>query len=264
MAAVEVLDSGRESMDLWLLELDSELMTRFTFNASAERNAIWSPNSDFLYYSAEADSVFQVLRSPIEGQGRAEVLVEAKWPVRPTSMSPDGSVLLVEYLGEKSSYYIAKIALDAAEYEMVTLMTNGEKLVGGGRFSPDGRWVAFHSQSESSWDVFVVAAEGGERKWQVSHEGTVYPRWSADGSELWTLAFDGDLNKYSVDGSGATFHIGGMTQTLTVLSPDAEGPHYARHPDDLRLITSGAGESPASIASILLHYVNDWQRGLVR
>ncbi|MFT7700292.1 MAG: serine/threonine protein kinase, partial [Candidatus Krumholzibacteriia bacterium] len=112
MAAVEVLDSGGESMDLWLLNLETELMTRFTFNESAERNPIWSPDSDFLFYAAEEDSSFQILRSPIEGQGRAEVIQEWETPMRPTSIAPDGSILLVEFLSETSVANIGKIKLD--------------------------------------------------------------------------------------------------------------------------------------------------------
>ncbi|MFT7700380.1 MAG: hypothetical protein ACI8S7_002223, partial [Candidatus Krumholzibacteriia bacterium] len=194
----------------------------------------------------------------------AEVIQEWETPMRPTSIAPDGSILLVEFLSETSVANIGKIKLDSTEYELVSLVAIEDKTVGGGRLSPDGRWIAFHGESDLGWDVFVVAAEGGERKWQVSHNGSVYPRWSEDGSELWTLTFNGDLNKYLVDGSGSTFHIGGMTQPLTVQSPDAEGPHYDRHPDSLRLITSGAGVGVTGNVPSLLHYVNDWQRGLVR
>src|SRR5258705_12215680 len=50
-----------------------------------------------------------------------------------------------------------------------------------GRFSPDGRWIAFSSDRNGNLDVFLIPAEGGTTKQLASHsaDDTVL-RWSSD------------------------------------------------------------------------------------
>jgi eukaryotic-like serine/threonine-protein kinase len=72
------------------------------------------------------------------------------------------------------------------------LVSNGSV----GRLSPDGRWLAYESIESDLPEIFVVAADGGQRKWQVSPNGAQLPRWSHDGKEL--LYFDLPSNITSV------------------------------------------------------------------
>src|ERR1043166_4469647 len=51
-------------------------------------------------------------------------------------------------------------------------------------FSPDGRWIAYQSDVSGQPEVYVVSADGQGRKWLVSNEGGVYPRWNPNGKEI--------------------------------------------------------------------------------
>ena len=120
-----------------------------------------------------------------------------------------------------------------------------------------------HTETAAGWDVFVMPAAGGARKWQITTDGGVYPKWSRDGAELWVSKFNGDLRVYAVDGSGETFRAGTFHRPLTVSSPDASGCYYDLHPDGLRIVQTGT--DPAYRAEVsYLHLVTDWQRGLVQ
>src|SRR5205085_1690891 len=59
-----------------------------------------------------------------------------------------------------------------------------------GRFSPDGRWIAYQS-NESGKDEICVrpfpAPAGGGGKWLVSQGDGVAPGWRRDGKELFYL-----------------------------------------------------------------------------
>jgi Tol biopolymer transport system component len=59
-------------------------------------------------------------------------------------------------------------------------------------WSPNGRWIAFHSHQEASDDIWLRTAAGGEPPRRISFLGrgaeTGWPRWSPDGR--WLL-FDG-------------------------------------------------------------------------
>ena len=65
--------------------------------------------------------------------------------------------------------------------------------------SPDGRWVAFHTNESGRWEVYVAAFPTFTAKRQVSSGGGVQPQWRADGRELFYLAPDGSMMSVRVD-----------------------------------------------------------------
>ena len=44
-------------------------------------------------------------------------------------------------------------------------------------FSPDGRWLAYHSNKSGRTEVYVHPFPGPGGKWQISTGGGVYPTW---------------------------------------------------------------------------------------
>ena len=64
------------------------------------------------------------------------------------------------------------------------------RLLGGpgrkrsGRFSPDGKWIAFVSDETGDYQVYVTAYPGPGATVTVSTKGGLSPIWSADGREL--------------------------------------------------------------------------------
>ena len=58
----------------------------------------------------------------------------------------------------------------------------------GAAWSPDGRWLAFHSHMEQSDDIWLVPVSGSERPTRLTHFGpgadTGEPDWSPDGQRL--------------------------------------------------------------------------------
>jgi serine/threonine-protein kinase len=55
--------------------------------------------------------------------------------------------------------------------------------------SPDNRWVAYHGDETGRMEVYVRPFPAvGSRKWQVSHDGGVEPRWSPKGGELFFVS----------------------------------------------------------------------------
>ena len=62
-----------------------------------------------------------------------------------------------------------------------------------GQFSPDSKWVAYTSDEPGRPEIFLQSFPTSDPKWQISHNGGDYARWSRDGKELFYVAPDGNL-----------------------------------------------------------------------
>ena len=85
-------------------------------------------------------------------------------------------------------------------------------------FSPDGRWVAYHSDESGRPEVYVrpfvppgatgTAAPTAGGQWQVSTAGGIHPVWRSDGKELYYINPDGAMMAAPIKVNGATMEPG--------------------------------------------------------
>ena len=81
-------------------------------------------------------------------------------------------------------------------------LVQGLSLADEPRFSPDGRWVAFHAVERDAPQVFVMPFPPTGERWQLSASGGVQPRWRADGRELFFLSPDGRMMSVTIPAGG--------------------------------------------------------------
>src|ERR1019366_1716402 len=106
----------------------------------------------------------------------------------PSSFSPDGSLLLLDV------FNFSDTSPANTGYDIFVLPLSGERKLrpflqtqfgeGSARFSPDGRWVAYHSDESGRFEIFVRSFPGPGARWQISTEGGRESRWSRSGREL--------------------------------------------------------------------------------
>jgi dipeptidyl aminopeptidase/acylaminoacyl peptidase len=84
-----------------------------------------------------------------------------------------------------------------------------------GRFSPDGRWVAYQSNESGRGEIYVMPFAGAGGKWQISSEGGDDPKWRRDGRELF-YATDNAIMAAEVNGSAAALQIGAVRRLFDV------------------------------------------------
>jgi Tol biopolymer transport system component len=56
--------------------------------------------------------------------------------------------------------------------------------LGGADMSPDGRWIAYHSNESGESQVYVQAYPAGVPRYQISADGGISPVWRRDGREI--------------------------------------------------------------------------------
>ena len=136
------------------------------------------------------------------------------------------------------------------------LLATGNPSADEPRFSPDGRWVAYHSGNQKP-QVFVIVPfpPTGER-WQVSKDGGVQPRWSPDGDELFYLGPGGRLTSVALPGSDP--HRAGAPRALfeASLEPSNSFDQLAVASRDRFLLRLPFGNDPG----VPVHVILGWQQ----
>ena len=184
--------------DLWLLDLARGTgAIRLTFGDGLAEGPVWSPDGARIAYTFNNASIRQ---RRLNGDDDATILVQVPLAsfAAPNSWSPDGRFLLYTASQEKAGYDLWVLPSDGQK--AVPFARSGSSETEG-RFSPDGRWVAYVSDESGDREVYVRGYtsdfSGGSASVGtsilISRDGGVSPRWGSDGRELFYLAADGML-----------------------------------------------------------------------
>jgi dipeptidyl aminopeptidase/acylaminoacyl peptidase len=120
----------------------------------------------------------------------------------PADWSPDGRFLLYLEVSPTTGNDLWVLPMDGDRKPFPFLTTSFDTR--WGQFSPDGRWVAYHSNESGRNEIYARPFPGPGGQSTVSTSGGVYPRWSPDGKELFYLAPDGRLMAAQVAVTGTT------------------------------------------------------------
>jgi len=176
-----IYDDG-EADDVWVEDLARGVRTRLTLNTAEEFSPFWSPDgTEVVYASGGANS--EVMLQRADGDGDPRSILATDDAVYPSDWSPDGRHILYSSLrrGRFDMRYLER--RDDDSWVSVDLLSTPVS-EGAGKFSPDGRYVAYMSGESGSSGVYIRRFPGGDRKVVVSSEGSAAPVWSRDGGEL--------------------------------------------------------------------------------
>ena len=134
--------------------------------------------------------------------------------------------------------------------------------------SPDGRWLAYESDSPGRREIYVRPfPNAGVGQWQISTAGGTRPLWARSGKELFYLAPDGALLRVPVEASGATWNAGTPTKLLEGAIAHGivnTGRTFDVSPDGQRFLMIKAPGADATAAPPSLIVVQHWDEELKR
>lgn len=203
--------------DIWKVDLSRGTSSRLTFGNEPARTPIWSADSRRVAF-VRAAGVFE---KDASGAGEERMLLSGPAGAL-TDWSPDGRHLLMA---------------EGQRAVMVTLGTGARVPVGNsgsasgmGRFSPDGKFIAYTSSESGREEVYVRPMPPAVGQFQVSIDGGQQPEWRRDGKELFFQTQNRELIAIDVD-TRETFAMGKPhvlleTPSLTGYVMSADGQRF--------------------------------------
>jgi Tol biopolymer transport system component len=258
--AAQVTDMETGAFDLWIYEVARNIRTRFTFDPMADVAPVWSADGSIVYFASNRDNLFSVYRKPLSGVGEVEPVVRLDGNTFPESISPDGRYLMVLTDGDETGGDM--VLVDLQDDGRATAFRSTGFNEGGALISPDGRWVAYHSDESGNFEVYVTTFPVPGRRWQISSGNGVYPLWTDGGRQIVYSDFAGGLAAVRVDGSGETFDVGEEEALFTAESPEQGGPYYSVSGDGERfLVVPGVTQKADTLLNLIVNWPSTLDAG---
>jgi eukaryotic-like serine/threonine-protein kinase len=185
------LSSASGKHDLWLHDTRSKRSSRFTFDANVDTRAIFSPDGDRVLFKATVDNASGFYIKSASGADKESLLTPIQPSAVPKDWSSNGQSVLYQASDPATGWDLwVTPASGAGKPQSIVNSVHGER---EGRFSPDGRWVAYDSTESGRREIWLQRFPPNGNKWQLSTTGGFSPRWRRDGKELFYIATDGRL-----------------------------------------------------------------------
>jgi eukaryotic-like serine/threonine-protein kinase len=243
-----------QKSDVWIYDMERANGTRFTFNPGFISTFVWSWDDKWVFYGALRGGGSEIVQKLSNGAGEEKVLIQSRYDLQPRDVSPDGRFLIYSERNPGTSFDLMVLPLSSGQKPYPFVQT--AFLEDFGRFSPDGKWVAFASEKSGRLEVYVRPFDHPEQsEWQVSTSGGNAPNWRNDGKELY-FGSQGKLTAVEVK-PGPTFQAG-IPQTLYAMSPKRVSRDVS--PDGQRSLFVDAVDDQQAVSPIRL--VTNWTAAL--
>lgn len=212
-----------------------------------------------LAYASNSSNNYDIYIVDIDGSNRTK-LTENGGPDFDPAWSPDGNEIIYtsrEELNANSDLWV--MDADGSDKQQITDSEDFNEV--DPDWSPDGQWIAFASDRDGDFDIYVMRPDGSELRQVINEPNDQWtPRWSSDGVLI--VYTDGNYNQssttdlYMVDANGGT----PLPVAVTASEPDTY-PDFAF--DSLRIVfTSGMGLAGNNTALFTLHLPTQTQEQL--
>jgi len=258
--ASEIYDpqvSGVNS-DIWLYDVARGVKSRLTSGPGSPRSPCWSPDGKHIIFSSDRKGHYDLYEKAVDGGGNEELVFESEIAKYCQSWSPDNKFLVFMTVSGDSS----------ANRDLWTLPLFGDRKPvpyiqtefdeGGGRFSPDGKWIVYASDESGRSEVYVRPFPGPGGKLLVSASGGSMPVWRRDGKEIFYLGVDRELMAARVNQNGSMLGID-VAHPLFQTNTESFFPSYDASVDGQRfvIVTSTPQKLPSPITVVV-----NWDAGL--
>jgi eukaryotic-like serine/threonine-protein kinase len=263
------LYSSDQDNDVWIWDVRRATLTNLTVDPGQDFFPVWTPDSRRIIFSSNRGEGQQNLWwQAIDGTGVPERLTTSGNAQFVTGITPAGTAALFDESTPTMGRDLLQLALDGTRRVTPLLQTKFDEF--NGIVSPDGRWLAYESNSSGTYDIYVRPfpnVGGGQSP--VSTAGGRQPLWARSSKELFYFGSDGALFRVPVEASGATWNAGTPMKLFegryyTGAGGANPGRTYDVSSDGQRFLMIKAPATDASAAPPTLIVVQHWDEELRR
>ena len=221
--AVVRFDVERRRQFVWIHDLERDV--RFPLSPDSPANGpVWSPDNRTVAYATEASTEPRIATRPADG-GPEHVVWRDPFIIEPVDWSPDGRWILTEVGSAAGRTDLMLVPADGSGGVVPFAVQSFNE--DSGRFSPDGRFIAYVSDESGRPEIYVEPVARTGAKWRVSGRGGNAARWSGEGRELLYVEpgareSDSTLISVRVEPRGDGLGFGQTTPVAPVPSLDIE------------------------------------------
>jgi Tol biopolymer transport system component len=171
--------------DIWIYDLARGSSRRLTRDPVDESRPVWTPDDSQIVFFRVPDLYLM----DAGGESEPREIFEDPNEKFTTDLSSDGRwVMFIEVVDGNSSLRVLDLESGEARDWLRTEFDESQ-----GRFSPDGRWVAYDSTETGSREVYVDRFPDRGERFRISTDGGSWPVWRRDGGELFYYSATNDL-----------------------------------------------------------------------
>lgn len=205
--AVSLTAGTPANRDVWTIDVATGAATRITADAAVDATPVWSPTGTEVAFSSQRAGPYQIYRRPLSAS-TDQLLLGAPAPSIATDWSRDGQFIPFTRTGATTGLDLWILPVNEPQKAFAFLETRAAE--DNATISPNGRWMAYQSNTSGRDEVYVEAIPAGMRqrttmaadgRLQISIDGGTQPLWRADGRELFFLAPDGSVMTSAVTAS---------------------------------------------------------------
>jgi len=165
---------------------------------------VWSPDESQIAFASNRLGSFQLFMQNADGTGESIRLLEAAVTDVPLSWSPDGERLFFYRVDPRSRRDIYSYSFkDGTVTPLVATQADERTPV----VSPDGRWLAYLTDSSGVYELWVKSLDNLQVARQITRDGAAEPAWSRTGEELFYRSAEGQFMAVTFKG-GDSIQIG--------------------------------------------------------
>jgi Tol biopolymer transport system component len=249
--------------DVVVYDINRKVTFPLTFGNDRDIRPMWSPDGSRVLFRSDDATGPSIYSQAGDGSGSRERLVTVSGDGSPNGMTPDGKTLVYSLVEQSTGRDLWTLNLETRETRPL-IVKPGEQ--GNPAISPDGRWIAYHDETEGGYIYVRPFPVVDETTWRISDAGNKWPVWSPDRKELFYVSTSGpSMMAVPVDISGTSFTRGSARPLFR--SPYANfssptGPrNYDVAPDGrFLMVKEGSDDKPPEPIIV----VQNWDQELKR